>query len=78
MEGPRILFTAVFMKTPGGYVGFIEELPGVNAAGRTVDEARTKLRELVGVVFDEERRATREILGSQEVVRETLVLPGRR
>lgn len=78
MEGPRILFTAVFMKTPGGYVGFIEELPGVNAAGRTVDEARTKLRELVGVVFDEERRATREILGSQKVVRETLVLPGRR
>ena len=78
MEEPRILFTAVFMKSPGGYVAFIEELPCVNAAGRTLDEARTRLRELVGVVFDEERRATREILGSQEVVRETLLLPGRR
>lgn len=27
--------TAVFEKVPEGYIGFVEELPGANAQGRT-------------------------------------------
>jgi predicted RNase H-like HicB family nuclease len=35
--------TAVYMKVPEGYVAFIEELPGANTQGATLDEARTNL-----------------------------------
>ncbi len=28
--------TAVFKKVRGGYVGFVEELPGANTQGRTL------------------------------------------
>ena len=42
-QQPPIEFTAVFIKSPHGYVGFVEELPGVNSHGRTLDEAREML-----------------------------------
>jgi predicted RNase H-like HicB family nuclease len=35
--------TAIFMRVPEGYVAFIQELPGTNAQGATLDEARGNL-----------------------------------
>jgi predicted RNase H-like HicB family nuclease len=32
--------TAIFQKVPEGYIGFVEELPGANTQGATLDEAR--------------------------------------
>ena len=40
MEQGRLAFTAVYLKSNHGYIGFIEELPGVNSHGQTLDEAR--------------------------------------
>lgn len=78
MEQGRLAFTAVYFKANTGYVGFIEELPGVNSHGRTLDEARETLQQLAAVVFDEERRTTEELITGKEVVRESFVmlLPG--
>ena len=70
MDQPVIAFTAVYLKSTTGYVGFIEELPGVNSHGRTLEEARVTLRELAGVAFDEARRESVELLAGKEVVRE--------
>jgi predicted RNase H-like HicB family nuclease len=64
-------FTAVYLKSAGGYVGFVEELPGVNSHGRTLEEARATLEKLVAVVFDEERRGAEELIHGREVVRES-------
>ena len=50
--------TAVFMKVPEGYVGFIEELPGANTQGATLDEARENLQEALALVLDANRGAT--------------------
>jgi predicted RNase H-like HicB family nuclease len=44
--------TAVFQKVPEGYIAFVEELPGANTQGRTLDEARAMLREAVEVVAE--------------------------
>jgi hypothetical protein len=33
------LFTAVFQKTDKWWIAFVEELPGANAQGETIDEA---------------------------------------
>jgi predicted RNase H-like HicB family nuclease len=40
-------FTAVFRKVPEGYIGFVEELPGANTQGATLEEARVNLQEAV-------------------------------
>ena len=70
MEQGRLAFTAVYLKSNHGYIGFIEELPGVNSHGRTLDEARETLQKLAAVVFDEERSLAEELLQGKDVVRE--------
>ena len=70
MDQPTIAFTAVFLKNKHGYTGFVEELPGVNSQGQTIDEARANLRRLAAVVFDEERLQSEELLEGKDVVRE--------
>ncbi len=67
--------TAVFMKVPEGYVGFIEELPGANTQGRTLEEARENLHEAVALVLDANRVLTEQSLEGAAVVREPFVLP---
>ena len=69
-----IEFTAVFMKSPDGYVGFVEELPGVNSHGRTLAEARDMLGKVAAVVFDAERRRVEEFIAGKDYVREPLAI----
>jgi predicted RNase H-like HicB family nuclease len=75
MKQGLIAFTAIYLRSGSGYVGFIEELPGVNSYGRSLDEARTMLRDLAQTVFEEERRGAEEALAGKDVVRESIVLP---
>jgi predicted RNase H-like HicB family nuclease len=74
MQQAKIALTAVFLKSADGYVGFVEELPGVNSHGRTLDEARDMLGRLVAVTFDEERRGVEEFIAGKDYVREPLVM----
>ncbi len=69
-QQPVIAFTAVYLKAKHGYVGFVEELPGVNSHGQTIDEARANLTRLAKVVFDEERARSEELLQGKDVIRE--------
>ena len=50
-----LALTAVFRKVPEGYIGFVEELPGANTQGDTLEEARTNLNEAVALVLDANR-----------------------
>jgi predicted RNase H-like HicB family nuclease len=74
MKQATLAFTTVYVKSNHGYVGFIEELPGVNSSGRTLEEARDTLHRLAAIVFDEERRGAEELIAGREVVRETFVM----
>ena len=68
-------FTAVFKPAPeGGYVAFVEELPGANTQGETLDEARANLREAVELVIEANRAIAIEDLAGAEVIREPLRL----
>ena len=73
---PRDAFelTAVFLKSPHGYVGFVEELPGVISHGRTLDEAREMLGQVAAVVFDAERERAEEFIAGKDYVREPLAI----
>lgn len=75
MERPLIAFTAIYLKSGDGYFAFVEELPGINSYGRSLDDARTTLKRLAQVVFEEERRAAEELLEGKDVLREGLLLP---
>jgi predicted RNase H-like HicB family nuclease len=65
-------FTAVYLKVSEGYIAFTEELPGANAQGKTLAEARENLREAVELVLETNRTLTEESLAGQEVIREPL------
>jgi predicted RNase H-like HicB family nuclease len=50
----------VYMKVPEGYVAFVEELPGANTQGATIEEARTNLEEAVAMVLDANRELSEQ------------------
>jgi len=70
----EIRLTAVFRKVPEGYIGFVEELPGANTQGTTLEEARENLREAVQLVLDANRMLSEESLQGQDVIREPLLI----
>jgi predicted RNase H-like HicB family nuclease len=51
----EIKLTAVFRKFPEGYPAFVEELPGANTQGATLEEARENLKEAVAMVLQADR-----------------------
>jgi predicted RNase H-like HicB family nuclease len=66
----ELQFTAVFRKVPEGYVGFVEELPGANTQGATLEEARANLQEAVEMVLQANRELVNEATSDGEVIRE--------
>ena len=75
MDHPIVSFTAVYLKAKHGYIGFVEELPGVNSHGQTIEEARANLQSLAAVIFDLERAQAKELLAGKDVVREDFTVP---
>ena len=67
-------FTAVYQKVPEGYIGFVEELPGANSQGASLEEVRANLAEAVELVLDANRTLSEESIKDQDVIREPLVL----
>jgi predicted RNase H-like HicB family nuclease len=67
--------TAVFMKVPEGYIGFMEELPGANTQGATLEDARENLKESIVLVLETNRELVEESIRGQEVIREPLSIP---
>jgi predicted RNase H-like HicB family nuclease len=70
-------FTAVYVPCPeGGYAAFVEELPGANTQGATLDEARANLAEAVELVMAANRTLALESLEETKFLTEPLVLAG--
>lgn len=70
----NISLTAVFQKVPEGYIGYVEELPGANTQGETLDEARENLREAVELVLEANRQLAEESINGSDVIREPFLL----
>jgi predicted RNase H-like HicB family nuclease len=64
--------TAIFQEVPEGYIGFVEELPGANTQGATLDEARSNLREAIEMVLEANRELAEESLRGFNVIREPI------
>ena len=65
---------AVFRKVPEGYIAFIEEFPGANTQGASLEEARSNLREAVALVIEANREMAREDADGEAVIREPITI----
>ena len=70
IERLAMRFTAVYMSVPEGYIGFVEELPGANTQGATLDEVRENLKEAVHLVLEANQELAERSLVGQLVSRE--------
>jgi predicted RNase H-like HicB family nuclease len=66
--------TAVYISVPEGYIGFVEELPGANTQGSTLDEVRENLREAVQLILEANRELAERSLVGQNVSKEPFSL----
>ena len=63
-------FTAVFQKVREGYIAFVEELPGANTQGATLEEARANLQEAALLVLEANRALVEQGIQGGDVIRE--------
>ena len=64
--------TAVFKKVEGGFIGFVEELPGANTQGTTLEETREKLTEAITLILEVNRQLAEEEIAGAKVIREPI------
>ena len=68
-------FTAVFEQDGTWWIGHVEELPGANTQGATLEEARENLKEAVQLVIEANRDLARRDAEGKTVIREEIVVP---
>ncbi len=68
----REKLTAVFRKSKYGYIGYVEELPGANTQGKTLEETKKNLIEAIQLVLEANRQMAEEEQTDVEVIKEQL------
>ncbi len=63
-------FTAVYKKHKNWYLGWVEEIPGVNTQGETLKEAKSNLKEALGLVLEANKTLSRKLSPSTRTIRE--------
>ena len=66
-------FTAVYIEVPEGFIAFVEELPGANTQGATLDEAKENLKEAVDMVLEANRELSEKELVGKKVTKEPFI-----
>ena len=67
-------FTAVFQRDGEWWVAYVEELPGANTQGATLEEARENLKEAVALIIETNRELSEKEIDGKPVIREELVV----
>lgn len=66
------MLTAIFEQVGDAWIGYVEELPGANTQGATLDEARDNLKEAVELILEANRELARRATAGKTVIREPL------
>ena len=67
-------FNAVYKKSGKWYLGFVEEIPGVNTQGKTLKEVKVNLKEALELVLKANRSLAKKHFGSGRMIRESFRL----
>ncbi|MGH9932161.1 MAG: type II toxin-antitoxin system HicB family antitoxin [Pyrinomonadaceae bacterium] len=70
----NLKLTKVFQKVPEGFIGFVEELPGANTQGETLEEVRANLEEAILLILEANRALAEERIQGLDVIREAVSL----
>ena len=65
-------FTAIYKKSEDWYLGWIEEVPGVNTQGKTLGEVKENLREALLLVLETNKMLNKKYISQEEIIREPL------
>lgn len=69
----NIRFTAIFQPAEeGGYIGYLEEVPGINTQGETLEETKENLMGAMQDYFEAQRILVDEELKGKNVLRESI------
>jgi predicted RNase H-like HicB family nuclease len=74
MQQEERKFTAVYKKSGHWYSGWIEEIPGVNAQGKTLAETKENLKEALSLILETNRLLSRKSEGRSFITRESLAV----
>ncbi len=68
----RLIFgaTAVYRKVSEGYIGYVEEIPGVNTQGNTLKETKKNLKEALKLVLETNRSLAEKEISRAKVLKE--------
>ena len=66
-------FMAIFKKSGKWYLGWIEEIPGVNAQGKTLQEVKESLKEAILLIIETNRLINKTEVG-KKVIRQSFIV----
>lgn len=66
--------TAIFEQVGEWWLGYVEELPGVDTQGKILDEARENLREAVQLIIEVNCELLLEQIAGHKIIREPLTV----
>lgn len=67
-------FTAVFQQDGDWWIGYVEEMPGANTQGRTLEETRENLKEAVKLIIEANRELAERELEGKDVIKEDFLV----
>ena len=67
-------FTAVFQRSGKWFIGFVQEIPGVNTQGRTMKEVRENLREALALILESNRAIAQKAAKGRKSRREPIAI----
>lgn len=67
-------FTAVYQKAGAWYLGWVEEIPGVNTQGKTLKETKENLRDALELVLETNRILLRKESLKGKIMKEPIIL----
>jgi mRNA interferase HicA len=67
-------FTTVIEKRGKWYIGYIEEISGVNTQGETLEEVNENLKEALALIIEANRELTRKYVQSPDAIRGTIAI----
>ena len=65
-------FTAIYKKSGKWYLGWIEEIPGVNTQGETLKEAKENLKEALLLILETNKFLNKREISKGNIIREPL------
>jgi len=67
-------FTTIIEKRGDWYVGYIEEIPGANTQGKTVEEVQENLKEALVLIIQANRELAKKSTQSSNAIRGTITI----